>query len=155
MFVDSRTVAVNPPGASPVLTHAQLWEGLLLKVEDPVSFVSGMEASRILGRRDDGLVREVVVRGRIFKELITFTEPVQIRYERIEGREIGWIMNTLSEGPGGLLLTYTIALAFPDAMPGTPEEEREAAEMGVKYAEAVEITLDLIRRMAQEGRLKA
>ena len=153
MYVESKTVAVNPPGAAPVLSHAQLWEGLLLKAEDPVAFVAGMEASRILCRRDDGNVREVVMRGRTFQEMITFTEPVQIRYDRIEGREIGWIMNTLSEGPGGLLLTYTIALAFPDAMPGTAEEEREATLMGAKYAEALEQTLDIIRKMAAEGRL--
>ena len=105
MFIASVSVVVNPPGSEPALSLDQLWKGLEIKAEDPVPFVEGMESSRVVGRRDDGIVREVVVRGHVFQEMLTFSPPVQIRSDRIQGRESGWILNTLSEGPGGLLLT--------------------------------------------------
>lgn len=153
MFTVSVSVEVNPAGASSPLTRQQLWRGLEAKAEDPVPFVRGMESSRVVGRADDGFIREVLVRGQSFRERIIFTPPVQIRFDRIEGHESGWIANTISEGPTGLLFTYTIAIGFPGVWPGSEEEEKLGAELLANYRAAVEQTLDLIRKLAAEGKL--
>ena len=74
MYAISVSVEVNPPGATPALTLDKLWRGLEIKAEDPVPFVPGMEACQVVHRMDDGFVREVVVRGKIFREALTFTQ---------------------------------------------------------------------------------
>jgi hypothetical protein len=114
-----------------------------------------MESSQILERTEDGFIREVIVRGETFRERITLLPPVQVRFDRIEGRESGWITNTLSEGPHGLLLTYTIAIGFPGVWPGSDEEQRLGSVLASNYAQAIAGTLDTIRRMVAEGKVGA
>lgn len=46
------TVPVNPPGASPVLTAAQVWRGLEEKARRPERFVESIEACTV--ERDEG-----------------------------------------------------------------------------------------------------
>lgn len=153
MYAVSVSMEVNPPGVKPMLTLDKLWRGLELKAEDPVPFVPGMESCTVIERMDDGFLREVVVRGQTFREILSFTPPVQIRFERVEGEESGWIMNTLSEGPTGLLLTYTIALNFIGVWPGTEEEKDKGNEVLFNYANALRQTLELLRARLEEGRL--
>jgi hypothetical protein len=153
MFARSISVDVNPFGTNPILNKEQLWKGIEAKAQDPVIFVPGMESSRIVERTEDGFIREVVVRGETFRERITLLPPVQIRFDRIEGRESGWITNTLSEGPHGLLLTYTIAIGFPGVWPGSEEEQRLGAVLADNYAQAIDLTLATIRKLVVEGSL--
>jgi hypothetical protein len=155
MFARSISVDVNPFGTSPILTKEQLWKGIEQKAEDPRPFVPGMESSQVVERTEDGFIREVVVRGELFRERITLIPPVQIRFDRIQGRESGWITNTLSEGPHGLLLTYTIAIGFPGVWPGSDEEQRLGSVLASNYAQAIAGTLDTIRRMVAEGKVGA
>lgn len=49
-FAASRSV--NPPGASPILTEAQVWKGLSIKVREPQSFVSAISSCEVVS--DDG-----------------------------------------------------------------------------------------------------
>jgi hypothetical protein len=153
MYAVSISMEVNPLGVTPLLTMEKLWRGLELKAEDPVPFVPGMESCQVVERMDDGFLREVVVRGQTFREILTFTPPVQIRFERVEGEESGWIMNTLSEGPMGLLLTYTIVLNFMGVWPGTEEEKEKGDEVLFNYADALRQTLELLRARVAEGLL--
>ncbi len=153
MYAVSVSMEVNPAGVSPALTWDKLWRGLEVKAEDPVPFVPGMESCQVVHRMDDGFVREVVVRGKTFREALTFTPPVQIRFDRAEGEDSGWIMNTLSNGPTGILLTYTMALNFLGVWPATEEEKKMGDEVQANYAEALRQTLDLLRARVAEGTL--
>ncbi|MBL0209614.1 MAG: DUF1857 family protein [Holophagaceae bacterium] len=153
MYAISVSMAVNPPGVKPLLTLGELWRGLEVKAEDPVPFVPGMESCKIVSRTDDGFIREVVVRGNTFQEALTFTPPVQILYKRMKGEDSGWIMNTLSEGPAGFLLTYTIALSFTGVWPGSDEEKQKGDEVLFNYANALRQTLESIRSRMAEGTL--
>lgn len=153
MYAISVSMEVNPPGVKPLLTLGELWRGLEAKAEDPVPFVPGMESCKIVDRTDDGFIREVVVRGNTFQEALTFTPPVQIRYKRLKGEDSGWIMNTLSEGPTGFLLTYTIALSFTGVWPGSDEEKQKGDEVLINYANALRQTLESIRSRMAEGTL--
>jgi hypothetical protein len=44
----SRTAIINPPGASPVLTVDQLWQGMVIKARKPQEFVQLMESCEVL-----------------------------------------------------------------------------------------------------------
>lgn len=153
MFARSISVDVNPFGTSPILNKEQLWKGIEAKAQDPVIFVPGMESSRVVERTEDGFVREVVVRGETFRERITLLPPVQIRFDRIEGRESGWITNTLSEGPHGLLLTYTLAIGFPGVWPGSEEEQKLGGVLAENYAQAIDLTVSTIRKLVADGKI--
>lgn len=153
MYAISRSMEVNPPGVKPALTLEKLWRGLEIKAEDPVPFVPGMESCKVVERVEHGFIREVVVRGKTFQEALTFTPPVQIRYERLKGEDSGWIMNTLSEGPTGFLLTYTIALSFTGVWPGTEEEKAKGDEVLFNYASALRQTIEALRSRMAEGEI--
>lgn len=150
----SMSVDVNPAGATPVLSREQVWRGLVLKAENAVPFVPGMESCTVLERYADGLLREVVVRGDRFRERIIFTPPVQVSFERVDTLEhAGWITNVLSESDRGLLLTFTFAVSFPGVEPGSGEEKGRAEAMKSSYLSAIETTLRIVRRLVQEGQL--
>jgi hypothetical protein len=52
------TAPVNPPGAAPLLSHAQMWKGHEYKAEYPQPFVP-VSACEVLERRADGLTRRI------------------------------------------------------------------------------------------------
>ena len=53
---------VNPPGAVPIVSRKQLWSGLVMKAENAIPFVPGMESCIMLESNESSLVREVVFR---------------------------------------------------------------------------------------------
>ena len=154
MYALSASVLVNPDGAQPRLSQDQVWRGLVMKAEDAVPFVPGMESCTIIERYDDGFLREVVLRGDRFRERITLTKPVQVHFQRVDTTDhAGWITNVISEGAMGLLLTFTFATNFPGVTPGSPEEVTAGAAMKASYIGAVTATLATVRRLAGEGKL--
>src|SRR2546422_4786076 len=62
MLTLTRSLPVNQPGQAS-LTRGQLWQALLLKVEDATLFVPGMTSCRVLERRGNEVFREIVWRG--------------------------------------------------------------------------------------------
>lgn len=148
MFTYSASIDVNPPGAAPVLTHAQVWRGLTIKAEAAMPFVPGMSHCEVLKRFDDGLLREVVIRGERMKERITFTPPNEVYFERVESPDnAGWITNLVSESAHGLLLTFTFSVRFPGVEPGTPAEQERGEGMKRAYRRAIERTLERVREL--------
>lgn len=53
------TAPVNPPSASPVLTHAQCWAGLQEKCRRPQDFIAPVTACEVLEERPDGMTRRI------------------------------------------------------------------------------------------------
>ena len=154
MYALSASVEVNPAGATPVLSREQVWRGLVLKAENAVPFVPGMQSCVVLERQEDGLLREVVIHGDRFKERVTFTPRVEVYFERVATAEhAGWITNVISESDRGLLLTFTFAVNFPGIAPGSEEERRHGEAMKSAYVSAIEGTLRAVRRLTMEGKL--
>jgi hypothetical protein len=58
-FTTAFTSPVNPPGATPILSHAQVWKAFLLKAEHPQRFVPAITDCEVVERRDSGLTRRV------------------------------------------------------------------------------------------------
>ncbi len=154
MYALSSSMEINPQGATPVLNQGQVWRGLVMKAENAVPFVPGMQACKVIERYPDGLLREIALGGARFKEKITFTPPVQVLFERIDTAEhAGWITNIISESERGLILTFTFSVNFPGVSPGSEAEKQRGAEMKSSYVKAVAATLKEVRRLAAAGQL--
>jgi hypothetical protein len=152
MYTLSVSVDVNPAGATPQLTQAQVWRGLVMKAENAVLFVPSMSSCEVLERQADGLLREVVNGPHRFREKITFTPKVEVLFERVGTEEnAGWITNVISESDHGLLLTFTFAVALPGVAPGTIAEREKGEEMRESYIGAVKATLARVRQLVTEG----
>ncbi len=154
MFALSVATPVNPPGSAPQLTAQQVWEGLVMKAENALPFVSAMTRCEVLERGPDELLREIALGDQVMRERVTFTPRVQVRFDRVgDTPHQGWITNVISESELGLLLTFTFAIASPGGG-DDPEAERARVEaMRSGYAGAVRSTLQRVRELVAAGRL--
>lgn len=63
------TAPVNPAGVEPVLTRAQIWQGLHRKVRHAEEFVGGaIKSTDVISESKDDHGREVVTREVVFSE---------------------------------------------------------------------------------------
>ena len=133
---------------------AQVWAGLVMKAENAVPFVPAMQSCVVIERYRDGLLREVVNRGHTFRERITFTPPVEVYFERVDTPDnAGWITNVVSESDNGLILSFTFAVRFPGVVPDSEDERKHGIAMQGSYGQAVQTTLDTVRRLVTAGKL--
>jgi hypothetical protein len=58
-FTTAFTVPINPAGATPVLSHAQVWKALKIKAERPQRFVPAIVDCEVVSRHETGLLRKV------------------------------------------------------------------------------------------------
>jgi hypothetical protein len=152
----SKTVRVNAGLAKdePALDAHQLWHGLVLKSEDPIHFVRGITACHILQRFDDGLVREVVLRGSVVRERIVYRPGEAVIFVRLNGAELGMIRNEIVHDPEqGLCLRFTFDLEVEGIAAGSAEEAAFAQRMQDDYLRAVQATVDRCRELVKEGAL--
>ncbi|OAQ99985.1 hypothetical protein LLEC1_04105 [Akanthomyces lecanii] len=148
------TAPVNPAGAEPVLTPAQVWEGLRRKVRHADQFVPPI-TSCIVDREEDNVVhRRVIFEGT--KELSEVWPRTGVDFRLEDGTEIE---NILAPGPSGdetdLFLTYSFKWKFPNIERGSTEERAMLAEQQKNALGAVQSTIKVIREMVSDGRLKA
>ncbi|MFI1972959.1 hypothetical protein BLA24_24725 [Streptomyces cinnamoneus] len=152
------TLPVNDPARpdQPRLDRAQVWDGLLRKAEYAVPFVPGMTECTVLERRENGLVREVVVDGERITEEVTFEPPLLVSFFRRDDRASWVIRNRIGEdAAGSLTLTFIGDMPHP-ATPGATAAEGQSREevleeMRARTLETVRNTLEVIRRTATAG----
>jgi hypothetical protein len=58
-FTHASTASINPAGATPFLSHAQVWKALKIKTEKPQRFVPVIVDCEIVSRHETGLLRKV------------------------------------------------------------------------------------------------
>ncbi|KIW17762.1 hypothetical protein PV08_04957 [Exophiala spinifera] len=151
---------INPPGASPVLTYAQIWQGLLKKIRAAQDFVGAAIVSTDViseSTSEHGLpvtVREVVFRegGRRVQERCVAFEPMKVEFHQPDGSKV---QNVISQDAGGnLYMTYTFEWLHYD-LEGDDAALGAAREKEWKMAQlAVEKTIEVMREMAKDGRIK-
>jgi hypothetical protein len=152
----SKTVRVNAGLAKgePALDQHQLWQGLVLKSEDPIHFVRGITACHVLQRFDDGLVREVVLHGAVVRERIVYRPGESVTFVRLNGKELGMIRNEIvHDAEHGLCLRFTFDLELEGIASGSPEEAAFTQRMQDEYLRAVQATVDRCRALVKEGAL--
>lgn len=152
------TAPLNPPNTQTRLTTSQIWAGLLLKCRSAETFVpAAIQSTTVLSDTIDPttsntvVVREVLFREsqQLVKEVVTAFEPCRVEFEQPDGSRIS---NVVSEGADGeLYLTYI----FEWRHPGLSEEELENALVRERRMsrQAVEGTINVLRRLVEEGKL--
>jgi hypothetical protein len=152
------TAPINPPGATPVLTPEQIWNGLLLKIRSAETFVPrAIESTKVVSdsvnptTKNTITVREVVFREtqKIVQETVTAFEATRVDFVQPDGSKIS---NVISTGAGGeLYMTYVFEWRHPDV---TKEELATLYEKEKKMSQmAVEGTITVLRQLVQEKKL--
>ncbi len=144
------TAPVNPAGASPVLSPAQVWEGLRRKVRHADQFVPPI-TSCIVDKEEGNVVhRRVIFEGREeMAEVCTELAPHKVEFRLEDGTEVE---NVLAAGPSGgesdLYLTYSFKWKFPKIEQGSKEE-------GDMLAQQQKVSSEILRngRSASDDRL--
>ncbi len=154
MFKLTHTLPVND---GPVrLTRGQVWQGLVMKAENPVPFVDAMSACEVIERGDDWLLRDFTLRGEEMQERVTFEPQERVTFERTKSTSMGSILNEIVElDDGALGLRFTFELETDGIEPGSDAEQEFAVRMSASYFQAVGSTLDEIRRRVEAGELDA
>jgi hypothetical protein len=141
------TAPVNPPGAHPILTPAQVWTGLQYKVRRAERFVPLITGCTVVsettttpssldssGNSTDGsaatIIREVTFQpgggpgnGKPIKEVCKLYPPCRIDFLQEDGTSIG---NYVTDGgDGGLMMTYVFQWRVEGVEEGDGERVKE------------------------------
>lgn len=156
MLTLTRAVPVNQPGQAP-LTRGQLWQALLLKVENATLFVPGMTYCRVLERRGNEVFREIVWRGQHRRQRVTLHPEHTVEFEHLSGNARGRVLNQIEEDEKGTLhLRFTFMIEEIDGIPpGSAEEQAYGERMKEDYQGAVQASLETARRLIVRGQLAA
>ena len=151
MVQASRTVKVNEDPREARLDRSLVWHGLVMKAENPLPFVPVISSCKVIERRADGLVREIVDKGDTIRETVTFHPERLVKFERTSGRVLGTILNEIIEDTDGeLALKFTFTLTIENVAAGSAAEKEFAAQMEDGYLMAVRATLKAMRKLATE-----
>ncbi|KAI4630490.1 hypothetical protein J4E80_001426 [Alternaria sp. BMP 0032] len=154
------TSRINPAGATPVLNQAQIWAGLQRKIRFAQEFVPVIESCDVLEEKDDVVTRDVTFKKGMgpkdqAKEVVRSYWPSWVDFEQEDGTHI---RNIVSDGPSGetedLNMTYMFEFVVPHVQEGTPEAEKEIQKFKGMAKKAVESSIDAIREMVKDGRIK-
>ncbi|KAF2100616.1 DUF1857-domain-containing protein [Rhizodiscina lignyota] len=160
------TGPVNPPGAKPVLSLQQVWQGLERKVRYAQEFVPVIESCKVTREEGVEVDRYVIFKpqdgaehgkeGESVHELVRLYEPCKVDFARDDG---SLVCNIVADGPAGttedLQMTYSFELKFPDIKEGDTKaiEEMRKKQQGMAKT-AVESSIKTIREMVTDGRIK-
>jgi Domain of unknown function (DUF1857) len=131
------------------LTREQLWEGLVLRAEQPQLFVIGLDSCTILSRTDLTLERELHYGSATVRDHVTLTPNESVRYDILPTQAyVGGSLTMTIEQPNAsqLFLRFQYETTLPTA---DTEDARQTTEI-VKsaYRESDIDTVRLIRQYA-------
>ncbi len=139
----------NTPAVQP-LTRAQLWEGLVLRAEQPQLFVIGLERCEILERTGTTLERELHFGNVVVRDSVTLTPDESVRYDvRADDGEIGGslLMQIEEPEPDQLFLRFKYSTTLPTDE--STEDARQTLGIVKEAYRASDIdTVRLIREFA-------
>ncbi|KAH7251193.1 hypothetical protein BKA59DRAFT_393595 [Fusarium tricinctum] len=153
---------INPSGATPVLTEAQIWNGLKRKVRHADEFVAPIIDCHVVSEEQTEtgtkVTREVRfdkgTRGDqndLVKEIVHEFEPSRVDFHQPDGSNIFNLVSV--DEDGNLIMTFAFEWRHPE-IAADSEQVKELREKYSKMAKgAVEGSIDTIRRLAKEGEL--
>src|ERR1700678_1489557 len=147
MIFVSHRLPVNEPG-EPVLSQADVWDGLVMKANNALPFVPSMTSCEVTARHSDTVFdRDIDFRGQEMTERITLESPHRVTFTRIAGPVLGTIANEVESEGDDLYLRFSFALVVGGVDGGSLEERRYADGMTGDYLKAVAATLAAMRRI--------
>ncbi len=145
-------IQINDPLNPLVLpmTREQLWEGLVLRAEQPQLFVIGLDDCTILSRQGNTLERELHYGQATVRDRVTLTPNDNVRYDILPTADyVGGSLTMTIEQPDELqlFLRFEYRTTLPTA---DTEDDRQTSEI-VKsaYRESDIDTVRLIRQYVQ------
>ena len=148
MIFVTHDLPVNEPG-EPVLSRANVWDGLVLKANNALPFVPAMTYCEVTQRHSDTVFdRDIDFRGQRFTERITLEAPHRVTFTRIAGPVLGTIANEIEGPDDDLKLRFSFALVVAGVEGGSDREREYADSMTGDYLKAVAATLNAMRRIA-------
>jgi hypothetical protein len=155
----AHTSPINPPNASPVLTHTQVWAGLQRKIRFAQEFVPIIESCTVLSDENGVVTREVTFKKgaapkETAKEVVTGFGNAWVDFVQEDGSVVKNIVS--DNGAGGdenLHMTYAFEMDFPQIEDGSKEAEAQLSKMKGTARMAVEKSIDTIRAMVGDGRI--
>ncbi|WP_321912395.1 MULTISPECIES: SRPBCC family protein [unclassified Paraburkholderia] len=132
------------------MTREQLWEGLVLRAEQPQLFVIGLDSCTILSRTESTMERELHYGHATVRDRVTLTPNESVRYDIMATPEyVGGSLTMTIEQPDPLqlFLRFEYRTTLPTA---DTEDDRQTSEI-VKsaYRESDIDTVRLIRQFVQ------
>lgn len=150
-------IQVNDP-LNPLLENLsceQVWQGLLLRTEQPQLFVAGLDGCTILSRDGQVIERELHYGAATVRDRVTLTPRERVRYETAATEaHVGGMLTISIEQPDELqmFLRFEYATTLPDA---DDAEARQTLEIVKSAYRAADIdTVRLIRQFAANGQLR-
>jgi len=145
-------IQVNDPDDPLIepLTREQLWEGLVLRAEQPQLFVPGLEGCTILARTARALERELHYGPANVRDRVTFSPPHHVRYDipPTAAYAGGSLTMSIEEPlPRQLFLRFSYETTLPDT-PADEDAQQTAGIVKSAYYEADKDTVRLIRQFA-------
>ncbi|MEC7490458.1 MAG: AtaL-like protein [Pseudomonadota bacterium] len=132
MFTVSHMIPIKEIDAG--LTRSQIWQGLVLKAENPVPFLEAMTACSIVERGHNWLLRDFTLRGEEMQEQVEFEPEKRVVFTRTKSTAMGTILNEIVDLDEGLLgLQFAFNLDVEGLTPGTQEEADYADHMSKSY----------------------
>jgi hypothetical protein len=135
------------------MTRAQLWEGLVLRAEQPQLFVMGLDSCTILSRTDVTLERELHYGHATVRDRVTLTPQASVRYDILATEaHVGGSLTMTIEQPDDLQLF--LRFEYRTTLPAADTEDARQTQEIVKsaYREADIDTVRLIRQYAAQNR---
>lgn len=148
----------DPALPSAGLSRAQLWQGLVLRAEDPQRFDDNISEARVLLRSEGVLQREVRFGGLVVREKIHFVELTGVHYHtEPSDQHIGGQMSMHIEEPkpGQLFIRFTYINDLPEK-PGVSDSNDPSyfvPYLKSAYHQADMQTAKRILELAAEGAL--
>lgn len=144
---------INDP-ANPLLlplTRAQLWKGLLFRVEDATPFLPGLESCRIVERHPDHLRRVLDFGAAVIHDTVTLAEAEWVRFDiaPTEQHAGGSLTISIEEPETGILfLRFAYATSFGDV--AGSEDQAYADYIRSAYHQSDIDCVRTIREMLQQ-----
>lgn len=133
------------------MTREQLWEGLVLRAEQPHLFVLGLDSCTILSRTESTLERELHYGHATVRDRVTLNSNESVRYDILATEaHVGGSLTMTIEQPDDvqLFLRFHYETTLPVA--DTEDARRTSEIVKSAYREADIDTVRLIRKYIQE-----
>jgi len=132
------------------MTREQLWEGLVLRAEQPQLFVLGLDSCTILSRTDSTLERELHYGQATVRDRVTLAPTESVRYDILATESyVGGSLTMTIEQPDELQLF--LRFEYKTTLPAADTEDTRQTNEIVKsaYRESDIDTVRLIRQFVQ------
>jgi hypothetical protein len=150
MVVFTHRVLVNDGHPDhPEIKLDQLWDLLLEKAENPVSYVPSITKAEVIERNGDEFVRRIVLRDEVtVRERVTNEPKRRIVFTQLDNPDLTTIVNEVDEDEQGrLTFTFTATLS-PAGIERSRRENGFVAENDLLFYDTAHATVNTVRLAA-------